>query len=122
MFETKDSGKREEYSTGMRRDVQEDKPRFDLLVPECIPYEETLLYRWAMLMTRGAKKYGERNWEKAATTIEQVRFKASAARHFFAWLSGKEDEDHGTAVAFNIQGYETVKYKLKVEESMKDKK
>lgn len=30
-FETKDSGKREEYTSGMRRDVQEGKPRIDLV-------------------------------------------------------------------------------------------
>jgi len=34
-FETKDSGKREEYNSGMRRDIQENKARVDL-VPDTI--------------------------------------------------------------------------------------
>jgi len=44
-FETKDSGKRINYRSGMRRDVAEGKPRFDLICPDKIPYNETLLYR-----------------------------------------------------------------------------
>jgi hypothetical protein len=30
-YTTKDSGKREEYKSGMRRDTQEGKPRYDLI-------------------------------------------------------------------------------------------
>ena len=57
-FETKDSGERQEFSTGMRRDVQTDKPRYDLL-------DKPMLKRWAELMGRGAAKYGEDNWKKS---------------------------------------------------------
>ena len=32
-FETKDSGQRQEYKSGMKRDLQDGKPRFDLLTP-----------------------------------------------------------------------------------------
>lgn len=104
-FITKDSGKRQEFSTGMQRDVQDDKPRYDLL-------DMSMLKRWAELMARGAKKYGENNWKKAATEEELARFKASALRHMFQYLEGDTSEDHGAAVFFNVAGAEMVKDKL----------
>lgn len=101
-FVTKDSGKRAEFASGMRRDIQDNKPRFDLILPADQPYNETLLYRWAALLERGRIKYGERNWEKANSTEELDRFKASALRHFVQAVSGETDEDHWAAVVFNI--------------------
>lgn len=109
---TKDSGKRAEFQSGMKRDLNEDKPRFDLLMPVGIPYEEQILTRFASLMERGAKKYNERNWEKANSEEELLRFKESAYRHLIQWFCGEEDEDHAVAVFFNIMGYESTKYKL----------
>jgi hypothetical protein len=111
-FTTKDSGKRQEFNTGMKRDVQENKPRFDLITPLYVPFNEQIITRWANLMARGAEKYDARNWEKASTQEELDRFKASAARHFYQWLCGEVDEDHAVAVMFNIQGAELVKRKL----------
>jgi|SRR5579872_4887725 len=107
-FDTKDSGKREEFTTGMVRDTQDDKPRYDLI-------DAVFLKRWAELMARGARKYGENNWRKAATEEELRRFKASAIRHMYQWLSGDLDEDHAVAVAFNLAGAEMVKEKLKMQ-------
>jgi len=104
-FITKDSGERQEFSTGMQRDVQKGKARFDLI-------DKPMLWRWAELMGRGADKYGERNWEKAATEDELNRFKASAERHLQQLLRGDTDEDHAAAVLFNIAGIEHVKTKL----------
>jgi hypothetical protein len=112
-FITKDSGKRQEWNSGMRRDIQEDKPRFDLITPLCVKYSESMLYRWAMLMNRGAVKYGDRNWEKANSQEELDRFKASAFRHFMQWMAGEDDEDHASAVMFNLSGAEMVKQKMK---------
>lgn len=106
---TKDSGRREEYSSGMVRDVNGDKPRFDLILPEGIPFEDQFLTRIAQLLTRGAVKYGERNWEKASGDEEMNRFKGSALRHLMQWMCGEDDEDHGAAVVFNLLAYETVK-------------
>lgn len=111
-YETKDSGKRKEFSTGMQRDTSESKPRFDLIMPLDVPYNEQLFTRLAELMGRGAIKYNDRNWEKASTQEELDRFKESAFRHFIQWFSGEVDEDHAAAVLFNIQGAEFVKYKL----------
>lgn len=103
---TKDSGKRQEYSTGMKRDVQTNKPRYDLL-------DMPMLKRWAELMSRGAEKYGEENWRLASTEEELKRFKASFLRHAFQYFNGDTDEDHAAACMFNIAGAEMVKAKLK---------
>lgn len=105
-FVTKDSGKREEFQTGMVRDTQDEKPRYDLL-------DRPFLKRWAELMARGAKKYGENNWKKAATEEELSRFEASAIRHLYQWLEGDTTEDHASAIAFNVAGAEMVKEKLR---------
>lgn len=113
-FVVKDSGVREEYSTGMRRDTQEGKAKFSLVTPVFLPYEEQMLTRWAMLMTNGAKKYGERNWEKAHTPEELKRFRDSAFRHFMQWFtSADQDEDHAAATMFNIACAEYVDYFLR---------
>lgn len=111
-FETKDSGEREEYVSGMRRDIQSGKPRFDLLLVDDQPYDRQFLTRFARLLERGAEKYGERNWQLANSNEELVRFKASAHRHFMQWSCGESDEDHMAAVAFNLMAYEYVKWKL----------
>lgn len=111
-FETKDSGKRVTFSTGMQRDTTEAKPRFDLLMPLNLPYKDQMLTRWAELMGRGAAKYSERNWEKASTTDELARFRESALRHFMQWFHGETDEDHAAAIMFNLTGAEYVKYQL----------
>ena len=109
-FITKDSGARQEYKSGMIRDLQLGKPRYDL----CIPLEgKTMFTRWAELMDRGAVKYGERNWEKANSKEELDRFKASAFRHFIQWFTGSDqEEDHAAAIYFNVQCAEYVKDKL----------
>ena len=104
-FITKDSGARAKYQSGMQRDLQDGKPRYDL-----IPL--AMLTRLAELMARGAEKYGERNWEKANSQEEVNRFKSSAFRHFIQWMNGDEDEDHAAAVMFNIGAAETTKDKL----------
>ena len=106
-FTTKDSGQREEFSTGMKRDVQVNKPRYDL-----IGSGWNLIKRWAELVGRGAEKYGELNFEKAATEVEMNRFKSSALRHMVQWHLGEMDEDHAAAICFNVAGYEMVKKKI----------
>lgn len=111
-FITKDSGKRQSYSTGMVRDLQEGKPDFALIMAEGMPYDKQMLTRWAALMERGATKYGKRNWEKAGTHEELERFKSSAMRHFMQWFAGELDEDHASAVMFNINAAEYVKWRL----------
>lgn len=94
-FQTKDSGARVEFESGMVRDVQDDKPRYDL-----IPLAP--LQRLAELYSRGAQKYGDRNWQKANSQDELDRFHASAFRHFIQFMKGDRDEDHGIGCVWNI--------------------
>ena len=103
MFETKDSGERQEFASGMQRDVTEGKIKWHLI------FSGPMLRRWAELMTRGAEKYDDDNWMKANSKDEYDRFKQSAFRHFMQWYNGDTDEDHGAAVIFNINGTEYVK-------------
>ena len=110
-FETKDSGKRIEYASGMRRDVQDDKPSFQYILAD-IPYNEQPLTRLAFLLERGAKKYGPKNWQLANSEEEYERFKASALRHMIQYQCGEEDEDHMAATVFNLFAAETTKYKI----------
>jgi hypothetical protein len=107
-YEVKDSGKRIEYSSGMRRDVQDGKSDYTLIH---IPF----LTRLATHLTKGAVKYGENNWQLANSEEELKRFKKSALRHLFQWLSGDIDEDHMAAVCFNLMAAEYVKEKLNAE-------
>lgn len=108
-FITKDSGERVSFSTGMVRDVQKGKARFDLIW-------KPLLWRLAELMGRGADKYGENNWMKAKTEEELNRFKGSAERHLQQLIRGDTDEDHAAAVWFNVAGIEYTKERIKAVE------
>ena len=47
-YKTKDSGHRQDYSSGMRRDIQTGKPDFYLCLTEQ-PYSEMMLTRWAII-------------------------------------------------------------------------
>ena len=106
-FQVKDSGKREQYDSGMVRDITEGKIDYTLI------YDGPMYKRWAEHLTKGAVKYAKRNWMKANGQAELDRFKESAARHFYQWITGDNDEDHGAAVFFNINCYEFLKDKLK---------
>lgn len=106
-FVTKDSGKRKKFNSGMRRDISDDKPRYDLVY-------QPMLKRWAELMMRGANKYTANNWMKATGQEELDRFRESAYRHFFQWFNGENpEEDHAAAIFFNVSGAEYVRGKLK---------
>lgn len=111
-YETKDSGERAEYDSGMVRDTQTGKPRFDLLLPKGVPFRAQFLTRVAELLARGAEKYNDRNWELASGSEELDRFRASAYRHFMQWVTGETDEDHAAAVVFNLLAHETTLWKL----------
>lgn len=113
VYETKDSGKRAEFGNDFVRDTSEGKPRFDLLLPDGIPFSDQFLTRIAELMERGAKKYDERNWERARGEEALNRFKESALRHLLEWYCDAADgEDHAASVFFNLMGAEFVKWHL----------
>lgn len=105
-YQIKDSGERRQFSTGMQRDTNTDKPRYDLIWKEG-------LKRLAIHMAKGANKYTARNWEKAATQEEMDRFDESLLRHTFQLLEGDRSEDHMSAIVFNAFGREFVREKLK---------
>src|SRR5688572_12497226 len=90
----KDSGERQEFNTGSRRDTRENKGRFDLIPPRC-------LKRVAQHYEHGAKKYSDRNWELGQPSS---RFADSLVRHAFAYMDGERDEDHLSAVVWNAFG------------------
>lgn len=102
-YETKDSGERQQFASGMQRDVTEGKTKWHLV------FSGPMLERWAKLMTRGAIKYDDNNWMKADSGDEYQRFKESAFRHFMQWYEGDEDEDHAAAIYFNVNGAEYTK-------------
>lgn len=91
---TKDSGERVNFPTGSVRDTQDGKPRYDLVGIEGYT-------RLALLMARGAEKYGENNWRLGQ---KSTRYFASALRHLMQWAMGDNSEDHLAAVAFNVFG------------------
>lgn len=105
-FTVKDSGKRESFDGGMVRDTSEGKTNFALVA------DGPMLRRWAEHMTKGAIKYEPRNWMKAEGDAELQRSRESAFRHFMQWFFGDVDEDHASAVFFNINLAEYVKEKL----------
>lgn len=106
MFGLKDSSKREEYDSGMVRDVQNEKTLYSLA------FDGPMFERYAKHLTAGARKYSPRNWMKASGQAELERFRESAIRHFVQWLQGNVEEDHAAAIFFNVNGYEYVKEKL----------
>ena len=93
-YKIKDSGKRQTYESGAVRDTNEGKIRYDLLPIEC-------LKRLAEHYTKGAKKYDDNNWKKGIPTD---RFIESACRHWAEYLLGETDEDHLSALVFNVFG------------------
>lgn len=102
-YTVKDSGSQAEYEDGMRRDTTEGKPRFDLIWPEDVPYDEQLLTRVAMQYYRGGLKYGDRNWEKSSTEKSLAHHVSALLRHTFKFIAGVEDgEDHAAAIVWNV--------------------
>jgi hypothetical protein len=89
---TEDSGERRFFKTGAVRDVDINKPRYDLIPPHA-------LWRVAMLYARGAQKYGENNWQKGIPSQQML---ASAMRHIEAYRRGDDSEDHLAAVVWNV--------------------
>lgn len=99
----KDKGERVEFTTGMVREPNDGRGRYDLISP-------IMLKRLAILYERGAKKYtriddngkeisGDRNWEKGGSFS---RFLNSAIRHTMQYLEGYRDEDHLIQAIWNL--------------------
>jgi hypothetical protein len=87
------SGKAVEFTSGARREDKSDAPRPDLVSPFA-------LMRLGKWMGLGAKKHGDRNWEKGLPFSSMLQ---AIWRHLLKWMMSWEDEDHLAAVLFNVQ-------------------
>lgn len=115
-FIVKDSGKRQEFSTGARRDTQDGKGDFSklpmswvrelaqelqklddpLVRLDLVPVE--MLCRLARIYGAGGLKYDEGNYKKG---INLSRYIGSKERHGIAWAEGDQSEDHLAQEAWN---------------------
>jgi hypothetical protein len=82
------------FSTGAVRGTDASGVRFDLITP-------IGLRRLAETCAEGAKKYGDRNWEKGIPATQMLNH---AIRHVYLWLQGDASEDHLAHSAWNILG------------------
>lgn len=60
---------------------------------------ETMILEVSKHFEDGAKKYGERNWEKG---IPAHCYLDSAIRHLLKWYRGDDDEPHDRAFVWNL--------------------
>ena len=113
-FVVKASDVSDEFPSGMSRDSNEGKARFDLLRPVGIPYADQFITRVAMHLAKGAARRGERNWENANSDGDVARCREAAERHLHQWLAGDDtDEDHAAAVVANILFAESTAWKIR---------
>lgn len=85
----------ETFCTGGQRESKRGKGRFDLISPRA-------LFRLARVCEEGARKRGERNWEKG---LPLHSFLDSALRHITQLLRRDTDEDHAAHALWNLAGF-----------------
>jgi hypothetical protein len=107
-----DSGARAQFAGGGVRDASEGKPRFDLLWPAHVPYEDQFLTQVAKVLEMGARKYAERNWELFHTPDALDHAKASLGRHYANYMAGSTDEPHLALMACNLLFLSTIEWKI----------
>ena len=81
------------FESGSQRDDDTDKP----LVNHLCAY---LRLRFGYLLRMGANKYGKNNWQKGQPTEAALE---SLHRHLAKYELGDRDEDHLSAIIFNVQ-------------------
>jgi Domain of unknown function (DUF5664) len=102
-YTIKDSGQRAEFEGGGHRDTEDDKVDYTLA------FDGPMFERYAVHLTKGAKKYEPRNWMLFTDQAALERAQRSLARHFVQYQRGDEDEDHAAAIIFNLNVIERIK-------------
>lgn len=90
----------------------EGKLRYDLIPPEA-------LAEWVRVLTYGAEKYSDRNWENG---IDTGRLFAAMQRHAWAWHGGEELDPemqihHMAAVMFNAAAIVTYYHRDRIDQA-----
>ena len=81
------------FESGSQRDDDTDKP----LVNHLDPY---VRMRFGYLLRQGANKYGKNNWQLGQPTETALE---SLHRHLAKFEMGCVEEDHLSAIIFNVQ-------------------
>jgi hypothetical protein len=81
------------FESGSQRDDDTNKP----LVNHLSAY---VRLRFGYLLRMGANKYGKNNWQKGQPTEAALE---SLHRHLAKYELGDRDEDHLSAIIFNVQ-------------------
>lgn len=87
-----DSGKRQQFSTGSQRDIEEGKGLPSLL-------QLMAIMEVAKVCELGANKYGRENWRKGQPLS---RYFDSAMRHLFKFAMNWNDEPHLPMAIWNL--------------------
>ena len=103
----------------MQRDTQKGKRLFTLMFPKGVPFAQQLIVRVADLYTRGAEKYGGRNWENSKSPDSLAHHEDSLWRHFMAFYFEEDtEEDHAAAIVWNINAVELTRRNLAKQEQV----
>lgn len=110
-FTIVDSGNKKTFTTGMVRNSNADKVRFNQLL------HGPMLKRWAEHTWKGQKIYpdvatGVPNWTLAETAEELHRAEESLLSHVLDYLNGDRVEDHAAAIMFNVNLAENIRDKM----------
>ncbi|MFD9893354.1 dATP/dGTP diphosphohydrolase domain-containing protein [Amycolatopsis sp. NPDC059027] len=109
-----DSGERKEFAGGGIRDGAVKAERFELLWNEVQPYDDQPMVEFARWMARGAEKYAARNWEQFEGSEALEHALGSLFRHVYKFAAGLTDEDHGSAIKFNVDAIKLIRWKAGV--------
>jgi hypothetical protein len=111
---TKDSGEKAVHSDGVQRDTQKGKRLFTLMFPKGVPLAQQLIVRVADLYTRGAEKYGDRNWENSKSADTLAHHEDALWRHFMNfYFEENVEEDHAAAIIWNINAVELTRRNMR---------
>jgi hypothetical protein len=113
-YVTKDSGEKAVHTDGVQRDTNRGKTLYQLMFPKGVPKDEQLIVRLANLYTRGAEKYGDRNWENSSAEDTLEHHLDALWRHFMNYYFEVDDgEDHAAAILWNVNAVDLTRRNIK---------